>query len=185
VTRRPPALIAATLASAVALAACGGSSSGLIPVTDAHTLSSDLTVLSSGLGAHNCSEVSSALSAVNTDIFNLPSSVDTKLRNNLVKGYENLDNHARTQCQPKVTKPHHTPTHSTGPTGTTHATGPTETTTGPTGPTEVTTGLTGPTSSTSGTTGASGTVGSGGGVQAPGSTGATGDTNGGTASAGA
>lgn len=182
-TRRPPLLIAATLASAVALAACGGSSSGLIPTTDAHTLSTDLTVLSSGLGAHNCSEVSSALSAVNIDIFNLPSSVDTKLRNNLVKGYENLDNHARTQCQPKVTRPHHPPTHATGPTGTTHATGPTETTTGPTGPTE-TTGLTGPTSSTGGTTGSSGTVGSGGGVQAPGSTGATGDTSGGTAGAG-
>jgi hypothetical protein len=83
----------------------------------------------------------------------LPSSVNPKLRTNIVEGYENLADNAPNQCRSQST---HT---STGPTSKTGTTGKT----GPTGPTS----STGPTESTSpiGPTGT--TLGPGGGSQAP------------------
>ncbi len=184
--RRQFALVGATLLSAVALAACGGSSSGLLPPSNANALGTDLSALSAGLSNHSCAAVDAALGRIDTDIFDLPSSVDKRLRDNLVQGYEVLDNHARSQCEASSKPAHHTGSHSTGPSGATHATG---TSTGLTGPTLTTTGSGGTTTGSSGTTtgGSSGTVGSGGGVQAPtggsGTTGTTGTSDGGTAGA--
>jgi hypothetical protein len=176
-------LIGATLLSAVALAACGGSSTGLIPATNAGVLSDNLSSLSSELSMHNCAGVDAALGRIEIDIFNLPASVDRRLRSNLDAGYNDLDNVARTQCQAPA-KPHHVSNGNTGQTGTTHATGSTQTTTGST---QTTTGstqtTTGPTQTTTGPTGSTNpTVGPGGGAQAPtGATGTTGSTLGGTA----
>ena len=177
--RRAAGLFAATLLSATLLAACGGSSSaGLIPTSDAVGLGNDLSALESALSEHSCDSTQTALNDIFTDISTLPTSVNTKLRDNLLGGYEQLDNTARTQCQPT-----HTHTHTTGPTGPTHTTtsptGPTLTTS-PTGPTQ-TTSPTGPTQTTS-PTGPS--IGPGGGSQFP--TGASGTTSaaaGGAASA--
>jgi hypothetical protein len=151
------------------LAACGGgSSAGLIPSTDAVVLGNDLSALESALSEHSCDATQTALNDVFTDISTLPSSVNTRLRDNLLGGYEDLDNTARTQCRSTT----HTHTH-TGPTGT--STGQTGTSTGPSGTS------TGP-SGTS--TGSSGTVGPGGGSQAPtGPSGSTSADAGGVASA--
>jgi hypothetical protein len=183
--RRAAGLIGATLLSAILLAACGGgSSAGLIPSTDAVVLGNDLSALESALSEHSCDATQTALNDVFTDISTLPSSVNTRLRDNLLGGYEELDNTARTQCQSTAHK--HTHTH-TGSTGT--STGPSGTSTGPggtsTGPGGTSTGPSGTSTGPSGTsTGSSGTVGPGGGSQAPtGSTGTTSADAGGVASA--
>jgi hypothetical protein len=170
--RRAAGLIGATLLSAILLAACGGgSSAGLIPTGDAVGLGNDLSALESALSSHSCDDTQTALNDIFTDISTLPTSVNTKLRDNLLGGYEQLDNTARTQCQAKTHTHTHTTTGPTGPTGPTHsttsATGPTQSTSA-TGPTQ-STSATGPTQSTSST---GPTL--GGGSQAPtGSSGAT------------
>jgi hypothetical protein len=161
--KRVAGLLGTTLLSAILLAACGGgSSTGLIPATNAAVIGNDLSALESALSAHSCDDTQTALNDVFTDISTLPSSVNVRLRDNLLSGYEGLDNTARTQCRPTT----HTHTGPTGPTGPTHSTtsptGPTQTTS-PTGPTQ-TTSPTGPTQSTS-PTGPS--IGPGGGSQAP------------------
>jgi hypothetical protein len=174
--RRAVALIGATLLGTIGLAACGGSSAGLIPTSNATTLGDDLNALALGLSNHNCASTDAALDRVNQDIFNLPSSVERKLRDNLLAGYGNLDTTARTQCRATST---HTPTHpKPGSTGASHSTGVTTSPTGvTTTPSGVTTSPSGVTTSPSGvTTGLSGsTVGPGGGAQAP--TGSSGTTD--------
>ncbi|MGD0980553.1 MAG: hypothetical protein ABR946_03635 [Solirubrobacteraceae bacterium] len=181
--RRAAGLIGATLLSAILLAACGGgSTAGLIPSTDAVVLGNDLSALESALSEHSCDATQTALNDVFTDISTLPSSVNTRLRDNLLGGYEELDNTARTQCHSTT----HTHTH-TGSTGT--STGPSGTSTGPggtsTGPGGTSTGPSGTSTGPGGTsTGNSGTVGPGGGSQAPtGSSGITSADAGGVASA--
>jgi hypothetical protein len=177
--RRAAGLTVATLLSATVLAACGGSgsSAGLIPTSDAVGLGNDLSALESALSEHSCDNTQTALNDIFTDISTLPTTVNTKLRDNLLGGYEQLDNTARTQC--RSTTHTHTPTGPSGPTQTTSPTGPTQTTS-PTGPTQ-TTSPTGPTQTTSPT---GPTIGPGGGSQAP--TGGSGTTTadaGGAASA--
>ena len=131
--RRAAGLIGATLLSATVLAACGGSgsSAGLIPTSDAVGLGNDLSALESALSEHSCVNTQTALNDIFTDISTLPTTVNTKLRDNLLGGYEQLDNTARTQC--RSTTHTHTTTGPSGPTQTTSPTGPTQTTS-PTGP---------------------------------------------------
>ena len=161
--RRAAFLLVATLSSAVLLAACGGSSSGLIPANNSASLGTDLSSLATALDSYSCAGADTALGAILTDINALPSSVAGRLRNNLLRGYEGLDNTARTQCKPTGHHPH------TGQTGTSHPTG---VSTSPTGVSTSPTGL---------STGPSGTsVGPGGGSPAPpGSSGDSGSTSGG------
>jgi hypothetical protein len=176
--RRAGSLIAATSLCAFLLAACGGSSSsaGLIPSTDAVSLGNDLSALESALSEHSCDDTQTALNDIFTDISTLPTSVNTKLRDNLLGGYEELDNTARTQCQATT----HKHTGTTSATGTSHTTGVSTgssgtTSTGLSG-TTTTTGPSGTPTGPSGTsTGSSGTVGPGGGSQAP--TGSSGTTS--------
>jgi hypothetical protein len=185
--RRPAALVCATLLATIALTACGSSSSGLIPQTDASALGGDLTTLANALGNHQCGGVSAALENINIDIYRLPTSVDKRLRNQLLRGYTDLDNNARDQCKAATLKQaHHPPTGSTSKSESTGPTGPTGTTTGGT-----TTSPNGPTTGTGvTTTGPSGVVGPGGGAPAPGSgstsssgdSGSTSDNDGGLAS---
>jgi hypothetical protein len=179
--RRAGALTVATLVTAVLLAACGGSSAGLIPTNNAITIANDLSSLSSALGSYSCGGTQTALASLATDINNLPASVAAKLRNNLLTGYESLDNTARTQCHLPAGSHSHS-TSPTGPTGTSHTTGastsPSGTTTSPSGTT------TSPSGTTTGPSGVSGpSIGPGGGSQAPtGNSGTTGDSNGGAVS---
>jgi len=187
---RTPILIFATLASAATLAACGSSTSGLIPPRDANSIGNELTALTTALTNHDCSATETALTNVSFAIDNLPSSVDQRLTSNLQTGYDQLAPEARTQCHAPAGTTGSTTTHhrkpkptNTGPTGTT--TGTTGTTGGgtPTGPTGTTTGLTGTTESTGPTssTSAGGGIGPGGGepTSTTGTTGTTG-TSGGT-----
>ncbi len=184
--RRAAALAIATLGASVLLAACGSSSTNLIPSNNAATIGADLSSLSSALDVHSCTNTQTALGSLLTDINNLPSSVATKLRNNLLAGYEELDNTARTQCRPPAGSHTHPHTNSSGPSGLT--TSPSGTTTGTGGTTTgsggTTTGTGGTTTGSGGTTtGSSGTIGPGGGTGAPpGSTGDSGTGTGGAAS---
>jgi hypothetical protein len=180
---RATALIAATLLSTLGLAACGGSSSGLLPTTNAATIGDDLSSLSEALSTHDCDATQGALNRIFSDLSNLPASVDSKLRANLEDGFSSLDNTARVQCH--ATSTTHTHTHSTGSTGTSQTTSSTSGTTGPTGTTTSTgptqsTSTTGPTQSTSPT---GPTIGPGGGSQAPGGTGNSGTTDNGSGGA--
>jgi len=182
---------AATLASALALAACGGSSAGLIPASNANRIGNDLTALGTALANHNCRATQTALDKVSYEIASLPSSVDRRLADNLQRGESDITAEAPAQCKPAASGGNH-PTHTTtptkktttGPTGTTGQTGTTTggatspPTTGPSGTTTSTspTGATGPTSSSGGS------YGPGGGSQAPtgssGTTGASGSSGG-------
>ena len=153
---RAVALIGATVGSALVLAACG-SSAGLIPASNATTISNDLSTLATALANHSCGSANAALDRVDVDINALPSSVNEKLISNLVKGYFDLANHVPSQCRSQTsssTTPKGTSGTSTGTTGTstgtTTPTGPTGTSIGPGGGSQAPTG-----SSGTGTTGAS------------------------------
>jgi hypothetical protein len=165
------------------LAACGGSSSKLIPAANAVTLGDDLTALSTALEDNDCNATTVGIDQLQADIDALPTSVSAALRDDLVSGETTLATHAPRQCKP--------PQHSTGPSGPSGSdTGPTGPSTGTstspqggtTAPTSPTTSPTGPQSGTStspgGPTGPTNpTVGPGGGDQAPpGDTGASGAT---------
>jgi len=175
-------LIAATLASAATLSACGSSSAGLIPPRDATRIGTALTALTTALTGHSCTGTQSALDSLSIAINSLPPSVDGRLSGNVEQGYADLASEARAQCKPPgsttPTHPHKPHKTTTGVTGTT-STSQTGTTQGgtsaPTGPTGVTTtGPTGPTQST----GPSSTTSTGGGIgPADGSTGETGSTS--------
>lgn len=182
--KRTPTLIAATLASAATLTACGSSSSGLIPPRDATRIGTALTALTTALAAHNCTGTQSALDSVSIAINSLPASVDGRLSGNLEQGYADLSGESRAQCKaPAGATGSTTPTHkphkpTTGLTGTT-STSQTGTTQGgtsaPTGPTGATsTGSSGPTEPT----GPSSSTSTGGGIgPAGGSTGETSSTS--------
>lgn len=152
--RRAAALIGATVGSVLLLTACG-SSGGLIPASNANTISNDLSTLATALESHDCDNARTALQRIDLDINALPSSVNPKLRTNLVEGYENLADYAPTQC--------HSQSSSTGATSKTGASSKT----GATGNSGAS-GSTGPTESTSSTGPPTGTsIGPGGGSQAP------------------
>jgi hypothetical protein len=189
--RRAVALIGATVGSALVLAACG-SSAGLIPASNATTISNDLSMLATALANHSCDSANAALDRVDVDINALPSSVNQKLVGNLVKGYFDLANHVPSQCRSQTSGSTTPPSKgnsgtsgtSTGATGT--STGTSGTSTGATGTSTGTTGTSTGTTSPTGPTGTS--IGPGGGSQAPtgdsgtGTTGASTDNAGGAAS---
>jgi hypothetical protein len=125
------AVAGATLATAVALSACGGSG-GLIPAASAGTLRVDLSRISADVVEQNCTAANTDIATANNDFNSLPTSVSQTLVNDLQNGLTALATNALKECQ-----------------GTTSSTGPTQT--GSTGVTTAT-GTTGATSSTSSTT---------------------------------
>jgi hypothetical protein len=193
------ALAAATLASVAGLAACGGSSAGLIPPANAQAIGDAITELTTALANHECGQTRSALQNISSQISDLPSSVDRRLYDNLRQGYTQLAVEAPSQCKAPVTHSNSgtsgTTNHHKSSTGTSGATSSTGTSQGgtsaPTGPTGTsTTGSTGateptgPTNTTSagGGVGPGGSTGSSGSSGSSGSTGTSGSTSGGVAS---
>lgn len=165
------ALLAGGLGFAVScLAACGGGA-GLLSGDQANTLNNQLNRISGELAAGHCRAVQSAAQGLVEKVAALPSSVDSRLRQDLDLGATTVSQLAAKQCRPA--KPATTPsattstptttsatTTSTAPTTTTHTTTTPTTTTSPTTPTTPTT-TTGP-SGGGGLGGGSGSGGSGG-----------------------
>ena len=164
------AVLAGALGFAAAfVVACGGGS-GLLSSNDASSLNNQLDSVSSALASQNCGDVSNATSKLADDVINLPSSINSTLRNNLTQGVSTIAQLARRQCanvpstpttpttptSPTTTTPTHTTTTPTTPTPTPT---PTNTTTTPTTPTNTTTNPA-TTSTPSGTT-STGTGGAG------------------------
>ncbi|MGZ4218853.1 MAG: hypothetical protein ACXVS6_21645 [Solirubrobacteraceae bacterium] len=141
------AVLAGALGFAAAfVVACGGGS-GLLSGNEASSLNNQLDSVSSALASQNCGDVSNATSKLADDVINLPSSINSTLRNNLTQGVSTIAQLARRQCANVPSTPT-TPTTPTAPTTTT----PTHTTTTPTTPTNTTTTPTTPTTPTNTTT---------------------------------
>jgi hypothetical protein len=137
------AVLAGALGFAAAfVVACGGGS-GLLSSNDASTLNNQLNSVSSALASQNCGDASNATSKLADDVINLPSSINSTLRNNLTQGVSTIAQLARRQCA-NVSTP---PTTQTGTTATTTTT-QTRTTTTTTTPTNTTTTTTTPTNTT-------------------------------------
>lgn len=148
------AVLAGALGFAAAfVVACGGGS-GLLSSNDASSLNNQLDSVSSALAGRNCGDVSSATSQLADEVVNLPSSINSTLRNNLTQGVSTIAQLARRQCanvQPTpTTQTDTTPTDTT--TTQTHTattpTTPTNTNTTPTTPTNTNTTPTTPTNTT-------------------------------------
>jgi hypothetical protein len=135
------AVLAGALGFAAAfVVACGGGS-GLLSSNDASSLNNQLDSVSSALAGKNCGDVSSATSQLADDVVNLPSSINSTLRNNLTQGVSTIAQLARRQCANVPP----TPTTQTDTTTTDTTTTQTHTTTTPTTPTNTTTTPTTPT----------------------------------------
>ena len=138
------AVLAGALGFAAAfVVACGGGS-GLLSSNDASSLNNQLDSVSSALASKNCGDVSSATSQLADDVVNLPSSINSTLRNNLTQGVSTIAQLARRQCAnvPSTPTAPTTPTAAATTTQThteTTPTTPTNTTTTPTAPTNTTT----------------------------------------------
>jgi len=160
------AVLAGALGFAAAfVVACGGGS-GLLSGNQASSLNNQLDSVSSALASKNCGDVSSATSQLADDVVNLPSSINSTLRNNLTQGVSTIAQLAQKQCANVPSAPitqTNTRTTTTTTTTQTHTattpTTPTHTTTTPTTPTNTTT-TPATTSTPSGTT-STGTGGAG------------------------
>ena len=136
----PRALAAALLGlSATLLLACGSSSKGLIPASDAGPLQNDFETVQQAAenGDGNCTTTEAALLKTSEDLSALPTTVDAGLRNNLHQGVANLRARALALCAqplPQTTATTEAPkptTTATTPTTTTPPTTSTSTTTTP------------------------------------------------------
>jgi hypothetical protein len=138
------AALAGALGFAAAfVVACGGSS-GLLSGNQASNLNGQLDSVSSALASKNCGDVSNATSRLADDVVNLPSSINSTLRNNLTQGVSTIAQLARHQCAnvpstPAPTTPTNTETATTQTHTETTPTTPTNTNTTPTTPTNTTT----------------------------------------------
>lgn len=150
-----PPLVALVLGAATALlVACGGSD-GRIPASNASSLTSALSQISSDFRAGRCAAAQRAVIKAQNDVLALPDTVDSRLRQRLQSGIQNLAAKVPATCSQTQTQTQQTTTDtSTTDTGTTD-TGTTDTGTTDTGTTGTDTG-TPPTTST-GTTGTSST----------------------------
>ena len=128
------AVAGATLATALLIAACGGSG-GLIPAASAGTLRVDLSRISADVVEQSCAAANTDIAAANNDFNSLPTSVNTSLVTELQNGLTALATNALKECRGTTSS---TGATQTGSTGVTSATG--------------TSGATGSTSSTSSTT---------------------------------
>jgi cell division septation protein DedD len=128
---------------AATLVACGSSSVGLIPPTNAGPLRSDFEAVARAAAAGNgsCEATESALGKTEQDFLALPASIDRGLHKRLEEGISNLRTLARAMCiQPA--------TGATSTEGTQTSTTPTTTTSTETTPTTTTSTTTTPTTTT-------------------------------------
>jgi hypothetical protein len=155
-----PALAALVLGAVTALlVACGGD--GRIPAGDASSIKSALSKISSDYRAGRCDAAERDVARAQNELLDLPNSVDSKLRERLQSGIQNLGKRVPATCdqsqtQTQETQPETTTTDTTTSETTTTDTDTTGTdtdTTGTdTGTTETSTGTT-----STGTTGTSST----------------------------
>jgi hypothetical protein len=161
----PRVILSGALGFAAAfVVACGGGS-GLLSGNQASSLNNQLDSVSSALSSKNCGDVSNSTSRLADDVVNLPSSINSTLRDNLTQGVSTIAQLARKQCANVPSTPvtqtdtNTTATTTTTQTHTTTTTTPTNTTTTTTTPTNTTT-TPATTSTPSGTT-STGTGGAG------------------------
>ena len=124
------AVAGATLATALLIAACGGSG-GLIPAASAGTLRVDLSRISADVVEQNCAAANTDIAAANNDFNSLPTSVNTSLVTELQNGLTALATNALKECRGTTSSTGATQTGSTGvtsATGTSGATGSTSST---------------------------------------------------------
>ena len=107
------------------LAACGNRN-GLIPRTNAEALKHSLDKVAAAAGRHDCARATTALEEAQTRAFNVPASVNPKLRNNIDEGLSRLVQDVDAKCRTTTTSTQTTQT-DTVPTVTN--TTPTDTTT--------------------------------------------------------
>ena len=165
--RVPPPLAALVLGAATAvLVACGGGD-GRIPASNASSLTSALSQISSDYRAGRCQAAQRDVAKAQNALLALPDTVDARLRQRLQSGIQHLADRvpatcSQTQTQTQQTQPDtttndttSTPTTDTGTTDT----GTTPTDTGTTGTTGTGTNTTGTSTTTPGTdTGTGGTT---------------------------
>jgi hypothetical protein len=147
-----PPLAALVLGAATALlVACGGSD-GRIPASNASSLTSALSQISSDFRAGRCAAAQRAVIKAQNDVLALPDTVDARLRQRLQSGIQNLATKVPATCSQAQTQTQQTQTDTgTTDTGTTD-TGTTDTGTTDTGTTGTgTTPTTGTGTTTTGT----------------------------------
>jgi len=143
------ALLASGLGFAVScIAACGGGA-GLLSGDQAGTLNNQLNQISAALAAGRCSAAETAAHRLLQEAASLPSTVDSRLRQDLDLGAETISQLAPKQCHPTSSQPTTSSTTTSTPTTTSTAT----TTTTPTTATPTTTTTTTTPATTPGTTG--------------------------------
>jgi acyl-CoA reductase-like NAD-dependent aldehyde dehydrogenase len=112
----------------VAVAGCG-SSTDLIPASDASALDQSIGQVADATAAGDCEAAASALSDAQSEFSQLPASVNSELRSRIAAGLQRLETSVPVQCLETKPKPITTPTTTTT---TTPTTTPTTTTTTPT-----------------------------------------------------
>jgi len=119
--RRALAVTGVALLAALLISSCGsGSSGGLIPQATALNLNTDLQNIQAGVLAGDCSLTQAQVANARQDFNDIPSTVNSSLRDQLVEGFNAIQLSAQRGCQNS--------TPSGGSSGTTGATGPAGTT---------------------------------------------------------
>jgi hypothetical protein len=139
---RLPVLAVATLATVALASACGSSNGGLIPTDTAGSLTTDLTNIQAGVLAGDCAVTDQAIETAHSDFENLPSTINAKLRDQLVSGFNTLVLSAELKCE----------SNSGGPTGPTSSTSTSSSTTTSSSSSAATTTTTTTTTSSAATT---------------------------------
>ena len=144
-----PLLLALLLGGATAfLVSCGSDRSGLIPASDADTLTSALDQVASATRSGECVAAGQALSRAQGAVVRLPSSVDPRLKRRLQSGIDNLRKRVPEDCQKTTSTQTEAPTTTQAPDTQTQTT-QTETTQTETTQTETTDTTTTPPDTTS------------------------------------
>jgi hypothetical protein len=121
------AVAGATLATALLIAACGGSG-GLIPAASAGRLRVDLSSISADVVEQNCAAANTDIATANNDFNSLPTSVNTSLVTELQNGLTALATNALKECRGTTSSTGATQTGSTGVTSATGTSGATSST---------------------------------------------------------
>lgn len=111
-----PLLLALLLGGATAfLVSCGSDRSGLIPASDAGTLTSALDQVASATRSGECVAAGQALSRAQGAVVRLPSSVDPRLKRRLQSGIDNLRKRVPVDCQKTTSTQTQAPTTTQAP----------------------------------------------------------------------
>jgi hypothetical protein len=111
-----PLLLALLLGGATAfVVACGSDRSGLIPASDAGTLTSALDRVASATRSGECAAAGQALSRAQGAVIRLPASVDPRLKRRLQSGIDNLRKRVPEDCQKTTSTQTEAPTTTQAP----------------------------------------------------------------------